>query len=208
MSARAGIAALAAVVISLSGGLAQACGRPMPAGADALIQPGKAINAALLDAAVLSEVNYYRCRSGLSRLAPSASLRRVAETHAKWMARTMNVSHRSTVGGQSTLRARLSTSGVKFKTGAENIGMVHRFRIDGMSFRINGQCSFSTYGGQPIPAHTYASLARTMVEYWYNSPGHRANMMNRSVKVMGSGAALNTSAPYCGQFYMSQNFAG
>jgi len=208
MAVRTAVAAVAALVIGLAGGSAEACSRPMPAGADAVIQPGKAINAALLDAAVLSEVNYYRCRSGLPKLAPSASLRRVAETHAKWMARNMSVTHRSTVGGQSTLKARLSTSGVKFKTGAENIGMVHRYRIDGMSFRINGQCAFSTYGGKAIPPHTYASLARTMVDYWYHSPGHRANMMNRKVKVMGAGAALNTGAPYCGQFYMSQNFAG
>jgi uncharacterized protein YkwD len=208
MSARAALAAAVAIALSLAAGSAAACSRSMPAGADTVIQPGQKINSALIDAAVRVEVNYHRCKAGLSALQSSPNLAKVAETHARWMAKSLKVSHKSSVGGQSTLKARLSTSGVKFRTGAENIGMVHRFRIDGMSFKIRGECAFATGGGQSIPAHTYASLARTVVGYWMASPGHRKNVLNRQVSMVGSGAALNTNAPYCGQFFLSQNFAG
>jgi uncharacterized protein YkwD len=203
------MAALAALLF-LGLSAAQACDRASVSGANRMVDPGDRIDAALLDAAIRVEVNYHRCKAGLAPLKAATGLRRVAETHAKWMAKKGQVTHKSTVAGQATLRARLSTSGVKFKTGAENVGMVHRFQIDGGSFRITdaSACAFATNAGKPIPAHSYGSLARLAVSLWMASPGHRANILNRNVKLIGSAAGFDASAPWCGQFYLSQNFAG
>ncbi len=204
-------AALAAFVVLSAAGSSSACSRASVAGAEAMVQPGSGINVALVDAAILSELNYQRCKAGRGALSANAGLRDVAATHAKWMARTATVSHKSGVAGQSTLKARMSSSGVKFHAGSENIGMVHRYKIDGGAmFRIRdaGSCSFATSAGQPIGAHSYGSLARQMVDLWMASSGHRKNILDPKVSMVGSAAAFNANAPHCGQFYLSQNFAG
>ena len=138
----------------------------------------------------------------------AGGLAQVAATHSRWMARAGAVSHKSTVAGQSTVMSRMLGTGLKFHAGSENIGMVHRFGIDGQNFRIKGTCSFATQAGQPIGAHTYASLARAMVDLWMASPAHRRNILDPKVRMVGSGAGFRAEAPYCGQFYLSQNFAG
>lgn len=189
-------------------GTADACSRQTVAGADTLIQPDRKINQGLIDSTIRAELNYHRCKAGLSQLAGAGRLAEVAQTHSRWMARAGAVSHKSTVAGQSTLKARLLGTGIKLKTGSENIGMVHRYGIDGMQFRITGACGFATQGGQTIGAHTYGSLARRMVDLWMASPSHRANILDPKVRMVGSGAGFRPDAPYCGQFYLSQNFAG
>lgn len=186
------------------------CSRSSVTGANAMIGAGGRLNSALLDQAILVELNFQRCQKGLAALQASPSLRNIAQNQAKWMARNSTVSHQSGVPGQTTLSARMSSSGVRFSAGSENIGMVHRFQIDGQSFRINnaGSCKFSTYGGKPIAEHSYASLARYVVDLWMASAGHRRNILDQRVSMVGSAAALNVAAQYCGQVYLAQNFAG
>jgi len=189
---------------------ATACDRPTVAGGHTIIEPSGRFNQRLFDESIRSEVNYYRCKSGLKPLAAAPRLARVAETHAKWMAKSSTVSHNSTVLGQSTVKARIIASGIPIRAGSENIGMVHRFQIDGSSFRIrNGAaCDFATHAGQPIPAHSYTSLARQMVGLWMGSSGHRRNILDPKVSMVATGAGFQPNAPYCGQFFVSQDFAG
>jgi uncharacterized protein YkwD len=200
--------ALAALFVVIAAGSANACTRAAVSGSDAPL--GAKLNVALLDKAILSELNVQRCKAGLPALKASTDLRQVAEVHSRWMARTSKVSHQSTVAGQSTLKARLSSSGLRVRAGSENLAMVHRYALDGMQFRIRdaSSCSFATAGGQAIPMHSYASLARHAVTLWMASSGHRRNILDRKVTMVGSAAALNASAPNCGQIFLSQNFAG
>ena len=198
-----------ALTIAFSGSAALAgCSVATVAGADTMINPAGRIDQALADAAIRAEVNYYRCKAGRSALGPSSGLAKVAATHAKWMAKALSVSHRSQVAGQSTLKARMSTSGVRYKVAAENIGMVHRFAIEGAGFKIKGSCQFETNGGQKIGAHSYRSLAKQIVAYWMGSKEHKANILRSGTKVTGSGVSFAANTQYCGQFYVSQGFAG
>lgn len=201
--------AAAAITLSMSG-MAMACSRAMPKGADQVIAANGRIDAGLVDAAIRAEVNYHRCRAGLPELAGEKGLARVAAKHAEWMARARKLSHRSTVPGQSTAVSRLKASRVKFRAGSENIGYLARFRIDGTRFRIvnSGACHFEISRGKPVPPHSYASLARTIVQLWMESPAHRRNILDRKVSRVGSGAALDPKAEHCGRFYVSQSFAG
>lgn len=185
------------------------CSMTRLGGADRIVQPGKAIDQALVDALILAEINYQRCRSGLKPLVSDVRVRKVALGHARWMASTQRVSHRSSLPGQGTLRARISTSGIdKVRVGSENVGMVHRFRIDGQSFRPVGDCSFVGADGGAIGAHTYGSLAHKIVTLWMNSSGHRVNILDRKVTMTGAAAVFANSSPYCGQFFVAQNFVG
>lgn len=198
------LAALLIGALMLSPATAEAgCSRAAVSGAEARLPAGR-INQSLLDAAILSEVNYERCRKGLSALKPEPRLTKTAAGHSKWMARAAKLSHR----GSNTLSQRLKRSGVKFRTGAENIAMMHYYQIDRVVFLTKGTCQFTNQAGRALPPHSYASLARAAVGYWMNSSKHRDNILNRRAKFMGSGAGFDGRAQYCGTVYLTQNFIG
>lgn len=190
---------------------AEACTLRLPAGAEATIVPTGRIDSGLLDAAVRAEVNLARCRAGLGPLRPAnVALARIAEGHSRWMQSSQTLSHRSAVAGKGTLRDRIQAAGIRPRAGAENIGYVSRYRIDGAPFRILDAraCQFSTYSGQPLPPHTYATLARQIVDAWMASASHRANILSRNVDRVSTGAAFDPNGPYCGRFWFTQAFVG
>lgn len=201
-------AALVATVLMT--GAADACSRAQVRGADSVVQAGSKINQSLIDAAIRTEVNYHRCKAGLPGVSDASGLRKVAASHARWMAKRRSLSHKSSVPGQSTAMARLKASGLRVRAGAENIGLVSRFRIDGQRFRIAdaSSCRFSTSSGQAIAPHSYTSLARHIVSLWMASKGHRRNILDRRMTRLGSGVGFDPRASNCGKFYVSQTFAG
>ncbi len=200
---------LAASVMSAS--VAEACSRSVSQKAANTVVPASRINQDLLDAAIRVEVNYHRCRAGLGKVGDAGNgMANEAKRHSQWMARTGQLTHRSTVPGASTLKQRIKKSGVRFRAGSENIGMVHRFQIDNKRFRIldSSACRFATNDGQALPAHSYASLARHAVNLWMNSPGHRKNILDRKVNKTVTAVAFDPKSQYCGRFWLTQNFIG
>lgn len=207
------IAAVAAGIVLMiaSATNAEACSRSVSAKAARTVVPSTRVNQSLLDDAIRAEVNFHRCRAGLRSLADAGGgLATQAKKHSTWMARTQQLTHRSTVAGSASLKQRLKRSGIRFRTGAENIGMVHRYQIDNQRFKIvnSSACQFTKYDGTPLPAHSYASLARHAVNLWMNSPGHRKNILNSKVTKMSSAVAFDPNAQYCGRFWLTQNFVG
>ncbi|MCG6882652.1 MAG: CAP domain-containing protein [Silicimonas sp.] len=203
------LAAIALTCAAVSS--AQACSRNVPVNAARTIVPAGPINQALLDKAVRVEVNYHRCRAGLRPLQPAGpTLVKQARRHSQWMARRQKLAHVSGVRGASTLKERVRSAGIRATYGAENIGMIHRYRIDDKRIKIvsAGRCQFATRSGQILPSHTYASLARYSVQRWMNSPGHRKNILNRDVSRVSTAASFDPKARYCGLFWMTQNFVG
>lgn len=190
---------------------ADACTRAISKKAATTIVPATSINQNLLDRAIRNEVNFHRCRAGLRKVGDAGTgLSTQAKKHSQWMARTQQLTHRSTVPGAASLRDRIKKAGVKFRTGSENIGMVHRYQIDNRRFKIldSGSCKFATYEGKALPAHSYASLARHVVGLWMNSPGHRKNILDKRVSKVETAVAFDPNAQYCGRFWVTQNFIG
>ncbi len=190
---------------------ADACSRTVSKKAAQTIVPTGRINQSLLNNAIRAEVNFHRCRSGLNPVGDAGSgLTQQAAKHSVWMARTQQLTHKSTVAGSATLVQRVKKAGVKFRTGSENIGMVHRYQIDNRRFKIlnSSSCQFATQDGQALPAHSYASLARHAVTLWMNSPGHRKNILDKRVTRMSTAVAFDPKAQYCGRFWLTQNFIG
>ncbi len=190
---------------------AEACSRNVSSEAARTLVPSKGINQALMSSAIRTEVNFHRCRAGLSPVGAAGSeLRKQATRHSGWMAKFQQLTHRSTVAGSATLKQRFQNAGVSFRAGSENIGMVHRYQIDNRRFNIvdSRACKFAAKDGTPLPAHSYASLARHVVNLWMNSPGHRKNILDRKVNRMTSGVAFDPKANYCGRFWVTQNFVG
>lgn len=190
---------------------ADACTRQVSKAAAQTIVPASRINQKLLSDSVRAEVNYHRCRAGLSSVdSAGAPLAKEARAHSRWMAKKQQLTHRSTVPGRASLKQRIKASGVNFRTGSENIGMVHRYRIDNRQFRIMNanKCQFATYEGQALPAHSYASLARHIVDLWMNSPSHRRNILDRKARKVSTAVAFDPNAQYCGRYWLTQNFIG
>ncbi|HET9070002.1 MAG TPA: CAP domain-containing protein, partial [Amaricoccus sp.] len=73
---------------------------------------------------------------------------------------------------------------------------------------VHRGCSF-TYGDtrEPVPRHTYASLAKATVARWLASPKHRASLLSGSFQRLGAGVAADPKGPACGDFYLVQTFA-
>lgn len=190
---------------------ADACSRTVSKKAAQTIVPSGRINQSLLNNAIRAEVNFHRCRSGLKPVGDAGrGLTTQAEKHSAWMARTQQLTHKSTVAGSATLVQRVKKAGVKFRTGSENIGMVHRYQIDNRRFKIvnSSSCQFATQDGKTLPAHSYASLARHAVTLWMNSPGHRKNILDKRVSMVSTAVAFDPKAQYCGRFWLTQNFIG
>lgn len=209
---RKGLSTLLAIgCLVLTVSAAQACTRNVSAKAAKTVVPETRINQKMLDDAVRVEVNYHRCRAGLAPVKDAGSkLNRLSATHSQWMAQTQTLSHTNTIKGKSSLGQRVKASGVKYRTGTENIGYVHRYRIDNVRFKVlaASECKFQKMDGTPLPAHSYASLARHIVTLWMNSPGHRKNILAPNVNRTTTSAAFTDATPHCGQFWLTQNFVG
>jgi uncharacterized protein YkwD len=201
------IALLAIAIATLQAGAANAaCPKPSYSAAYLKAIPTKGINQALFAEALNLEASYARCKRGKKILAQAKGLTKVAASHSGWMARTKKLDHQGAQG----FKTRMRSSGVKFKTAAENIAAFDRYQFPKGQFRVKNAaaCRFATRAGATIPLHSYASLARAVVTGWMGSPGHRKNLMNSRIKLTGGGIAFDRAAPNCGRFFITQNYAG
>lgn len=149
----------------------------------------------LLNAAIFYVTSKERKSLGLRPLKYSEKCEQAAFGHAQDMVTYDFYSHTSTVNGKETLRDRLDLVGIVDTYSAENI--INAFGIQYQGGRAvftpvqNGGPFFSyTKAGNPIPNHTYLSLAKAVVEIWFNSPGHRKNILNPEFTYMGAGTSF------------------
>lgn len=172
--------------------------------------PAAGLNQALLDKLIIDQVNLERCRRGLSVLQLNTGLRTQAANHSKWMAQSQTLSHKARSGSAKRLKDRLRKSGVRFRTGAENIGMVPLYNIARKRFliRSSSACQFTSTNGHTLGRHSYRSLANLIVREWMASSGHRKNILSRKMRFAGSGAAVQPRAKHCGAVFLTQIFAG
>ncbi len=180
-----------------------ACSKPKYKAAHLKTIPTKAINQSLFAEALSMEASYVRCKQGRGVLTETAQVSKSAAKHSARMARAKKLSHQG-------FKPRMRATGIKFKTAAENVAAFDRYQFPVGNFQVRNAaaCIFATQSGAAIPAHTYASLARTVVAGWMRSSGHKKNLLNRRMKMSGGGVGFDASAPNCGRFYITQNYLG
>lgn len=198
---------LAAIVI-LAGGTRASGSEGVPA---RLLQPIRLEkpDQALFGEAVLLYSNQARRLRGRAPLAPDAGLGRAAADHARNMARLRTHSHVLPVRGQQDLAQRIRRQSLDFRQAAENIAMDKVYRLLGRPIAAaHDGCAF-VYGDtrEPVPAHTYASLANQAVSRWLASPKHRASLLSGSYRRLGAGLGVDREGSACGDFYLVQDFA-
>jgi uncharacterized protein YkwD len=163
----------------------------------------------LFNEALLLFSNAARRQYGRPPLRPDPRLSRVAVDHAGNMARLRTHSHELPVRGQGPLAQRLHRQSLDFRLAAENIAMDKVYRLLGRPIAVGGQgCAF-TYGDtrQPVPIHSYASLAQQVVARWLASPRHRASLLSRDYQRFGAGVGVDPRGSACGDLYLVQDFA-
>ena len=202
------LAAAALVILAVAGTAADA-GAPNPPAR--LNQPIslKHPDQGLFLEAVLLYSNDVRRAHGRAPLRADPALTRAAADHAANMARLRTHSHVLPVRGQKDLSQRMHRQSLEFRKAAENIAMDKVYRLLGRPIAVSSRgCSF-TYGDtrEPVPVHTYASLAQEVVSRWLASPKHRQSLLSPAYQRLGAGVGVDPSGPACGDFYLVQNFA-
>ncbi len=173
--------------------------------------PAGALDRPLLDRAILFHTNRVRCGAGLPPLGPDPALRSVATGHSADMVRLGFFGHTSPVAGRTTMGDRLRSSGVPFRTAAENLATAGRLAIRSGQpvFPLAQRCAYSlTPNGPRVPVRTYDALALNLVERWVESPGHRANLMNPAYTRHGASGVIDPSGQLCESVSATQLFAG
>ena len=163
----------------------------------------------LFNEAVLIFSNEVRREHGRAPLRADPGLSRAAADHARNMARLRTHSHVLPVRGQRDLSERMHRQSLEFRTAAENIAMDKVYRLLGRPISVKSQGCRFTYDDtkQPVPIHTYASLAQEVVSRWLASPKHRASLLSKRYQRLGAGIGVDAAGPACGDFYLVQDFA-
>lgn len=171
--------------------------------------PVQAIDHALFDAAVRHYSNIARRQFDRPPLDHDPRLTRAATQHARNMAQLKTHSHQLPIRGQSRLVQRMDRQSVRYRTAGENIAKDKVYRLLGRPISTASRGCRFIYGDtrQPVPPHTYASLAEQVVTRWMNSPEHRAALLSPNFGRIGNGVGVDTSASGCGDYYLVQNFA-
>ena len=167
------------------------------------------IDPVLFNEAVALFSNAARRQHGRAPLAVDPGLARAATDHAHNMARLRTHSHELPVRGQARLKQRMKRQSVSFRMAAENISRDKVYRLVGrpISTKRSGCTFFYSDTRQAVPIHTYASLAQQAVARWLASPKHRASLLSRRFRRLGSGAGVDPQGTACGDVYLVQNFA-
>ncbi len=126
--------------------------------------------------ALLAETNRIRAIHRLRPLKAHAALQAAADDHALTLALSGQCDHYSPLHGQKNAGERVRRHGVEVTGLAENV----------LSLAVKSRES----------APTCESIAAQAVAQWMDSPGHRANLLNRSVTHFGGG--LRFGAPLSG----------
>lgn len=145
-------------------------------------------------------VNAIRVHQGLSRLAWNDDLAPVATAHSVDMRRQRYFAHDGPDGAQVTDRyaragflCRVPAGSGRFLTGGENLALIHRVP----RWRI-----WSDGRREAESVRTAAEIAEETVQGWWNSPGHKANLLQPAWRSQAIGLAVTDD----GQVLVTQNF--
>lgn len=141
----------------------------------------KRINLNLLEILIHEEINKARKANGLQPLANDLTLRKAAVDQNNYCVRKIELSHTQTTPGKRTIKDRVQYYGNGYTVMAENL-IYEGFTVR----RTNGKIS-------DIITPSYRKMAKTMVLNWMKSPGHRANIVEKDLKLVGTAVAYNPS---------------
>lgn len=167
------------------------------------------LNQDLFNQAVLYYTNKIRCHRGLMPFETTRDVFGAAKTQARNMTRTRTYSHNLNIAGAQDLRQRMRAQTRNFRAAGENIAKNFVYVLNGRPYIPAANCAFRYLSNrQPVPVHTYRSLAQDLVNSWEQSRDHLANILSRRYTRMGAAFGIDRQGQLCGEVYASQVFAG
>lgn len=186
-----------------------ACRAPGYTDAEKSVINATRIDQSLFNSALLKAVNYERCRKNRAELSSDPTLIAMAQAHSEEMAREGYFSHTSPHSATRDVGRRADRANLRRRIVGENIALNQRFSFGSEMFITKGTCRFVYQPSRaPVPEHSYASLAQTVVAQWMGSRGHKANILHKRYKRHGAAIGYDKNAPHCGNYLVTQNFAG
>ncbi len=155
----------------------------------------KKIDFPLLQAAIFYITNEERIKAKLKPFEYHSKIERIASEHARDMVKYGFYSHTSKIRIKRTVQDRFHLEGLNPKFYGENICSTYGLEYE-VGRKVNppypqGVFTYAfTSKREPIPPHTYISLAKEVVNLWMKSPGHRQNILNPNFTSLGCGASL------------------
>ncbi len=155
--------------------------------------PALALDAAKAARAIIKETNRRRATAGLASLAFSPAAQTAARWQAAYLAKTNTLGHVQPYSSRRTIGDRVRAAGVEFRYAAENVALDYRLNyIPGrLIYPRDGNPSVISYtpNGPPLETHSPDSFARSVVGLWFNSAGHRRNLLSREATQIGCAIA-------------------
>lgn len=162
----------------------------------------------LLEAAVFHATNQWRVKQNLPEFQFNDAIRKAAKKHAAYLFSRKKLSHiNQKVKKFRTPLSRMVAYEKKVASAAENLA-VNTFYILSTenSFYLNEQGRPVSGDGQLLKVHSYESMAHSLVQDWYGSPGHRKNMQG-NYTWLGVGVSNLDKTSSLPQLFVVQNFA-
>lgn len=168
----------------------------------------------LLIKEIYRHTNKARDAYNLSLFLWNDTLTYTAHDHSQDMVNNHYIAHISPKEENRTLQKRLENHGFHFTnhTFAENIGVNYMLDIAGRSYyEKSGWFDKPVYidynTGETIDYQTYDHFAKTIVDQWMKSPGHRKNILNPQMQQIGIGAIQGKYQNF-DAIYVTQVFLG
>lgn len=193
---RSGVASVAAAFALLSAGASVRDGWPVSPDefartpdAQTVVEAGS-FDAGRLGIAIFHETNRVRQQLGLAPFEHLDALDRAADFQATTNALNQDASHHSAITSVATPFDRVQHVGLRPRIVAENAALVPLLALEpshGFVERVTKEGSVLLDGAtlREVRAHTYASLAASVVQQWVASPHHFTNIANPQLRYLG-----------------------
>ncbi len=135
--------------------------------------------------------NEVRRENHLPLLQWNAKLSQAARAHSEEMARLNYFSHRSPTPANATAEDRLAQVGLDYQVSAENIAKEPLARLYWSDGRVT--------------RYTWGELAQNTLRHWFESIGHRRNLLRPDVSESGVGTAIRKDGRVA-YLYVTQTF--
>lgn len=171
------------------------------------------LNRDLLEKTIVYFTNQVREKRRLRSCRFDEGLREAARSHSEEMVRHRYFSHESPIPENRKLLDRIKKVRIPLVNTVmgENIGVDYLLKIAGVPYYktySQGKIVYiSVDTEEPIGYQSYRDFAKSMVDNWMKSPGHRENILNEKFDRIGIGVATGVFKGF-DAIYVTQNFIG
>ncbi len=174
---------------------------------DTAINPDS-IDYETLNTALLRATNQYRLQHQLDSLSPDKHLAKAAGIQAEYLRHQKKLAHLNYRSNNlKTPAMRVTSTGVDMLAVGENLARMSIYRLGkNGQFFVDGNGVALDADGQPLATLTYKELAEQVTKGWYESKGHRENLLGDYTHIGMAERTMQTGNEFLIELVLVQNF--